>query len=172
MNVKVIEKDLMDPLAEISEVNINLNHIPYDFEYVTLLDNTKPGADVVLEFVENNLGNRKFNWVKKPAGAPAPIKQLELAAKSEIVFLALGDCGSCSSWVILDAIRLEKMGIPTISICSDRFSPFAHELAKSHGAEELNILSVEHPIAGLSREEIVKKTLEILPTLRNILQIT
>jgi hypothetical protein len=171
MNVKVIEKDLMDPLAEINKVNIDLNHIPHDFDYVTLLDNTKPGADVVLKFVEENLGKRKFNWVKKPAGAPATIKQLKKAAESEIVFLALGDCGSCSSWVILDAIRLEKMGIPTISICSDRFSSFAHELAKSHGAEALNILSVEHPIAGLSREEIVKKTLEILPSLRYILQI-
>ena len=64
------------------------------------------------------------------------------------------------------------MGIPTISVCSDRFSPFAHELAKSHGAEALNILSVEHPIAGLSREEIVKKTLKILPSLRYILQIS
>ncbi len=172
MNVKVIEKDLMDPLAEISEVNIDLNSIPHDFEYVTLLDNTKPGADVVLEFIEENLGNRKFNWVKKPAGAPATIKQLEIAAESEIVFLALGDCGSCSSWVILDAIRLEKMGIPTVSICSDRFSLFAHEFAKSHGAQKLKILSVEHPIAGISKEEIVKKTLKILPSLRYILQIS
>ena len=171
MNVKVIEKDLMDPLAEINEVNIDLNHIPDDFEYVTLLDNTKPGADVVLKVVEENLGKRKFNWVKKPAGAPATIKQIDQAAESEIVFIALGDCGSCSSWVILDAIRLEKMGIPTISICSDRFSPFAHELARSHGAQKLNILSVEHPIAGLSRKEIVKKTVEILPSLRCILQI-
>jgi hypothetical protein len=171
MNVKVIEKELMDPLAEISRENLDLNQIPYDFEHVTLLDNTKPGADFILEYVEENLGNRKFIWVKKPAGAPASIKQLEIAAKSEIVFLALGDCGSCSSWVILDAIRLEKMGTPTISICSDRFSHFAHELAKSHGAENLNILSVEHPIAGLSKEEIVKKTCEIIPSLRYILQI-
>ena len=171
MNVKVIEKELMDPLAEISMVNLNLNPIPYDFEYVTLLDNTKPGADSILEYFEENLGNRKFIWVKKPAGAPASIEQLEMASKSEIVFLALGDCGSCSSWVILDAIRLEKMGTPTISICSDRFSPFAHELAKSHGAKDLNILSVEHPIAGLSKEEIVKKTSKIIPSLRYILQI-
>ena len=171
MNVKVIEKDLMNPLAEIDEVNLDLNQIPFDLEYVTLLDNTKPGADLILGFVEENLGNRKFTWVQKPAGAPATIKQLRTAAKSEIVVLALGDCGSCSSWVILDAIRLEKMGIPTISICSDRFSPFAHELAKSHGAKDLNILSLEHPIAGLSEEEIYKKTIKILPSLLNTLKI-
>jgi hypothetical protein len=171
MNVKVIEKDLMNPLAEINKVNLDLNQIPCDFEYVTLLDNTKPGADVILGYVEENLGNRKFIWVQKPAGAPATIKQLEIAAKSEIVVLALGDCGSCSSWVILDAIRLEKMGTPTISICSDRFSSFAHELAKSHGAKDLNIVSLEHPIAGLSTKKIGKKTLEILPSLLYILKI-
>jgi hypothetical protein len=85
--------------------------------------------------------------------------------------LALGDCGSCSSWVILDAIRLEKMGTPTISICSDQFSGFAHELAKSHGAEHLQIISVEHPIAGLSNEEVRTKAMAILPSLRYILQI-
>ena len=60
MNVKVIEKDLMDPLAEINNVKVDLNNIPYDFEHVTLLDNTKPGADVVLEFVEENLGQQKI----------------------------------------------------------------------------------------------------------------
>ncbi len=85
--------------------------------------------------------------------------------------IALGDCGSCSSWVILDAIRLEKKGVPTISICSERFTEFAHELAKSHGAEDLRILSVEHPIAGLSNNEIQTKTLPILPSLKYILQI-
>jgi hypothetical protein len=108
---------------------------------------------------------------KKPAGSPATIKQLEKAANSEIVILALGDCGSCFSWIILDAIRLEKMGRSTISICSDRFLNFAHELAKSHGAEDLNILSIKHPVAGHSKEEIEEKTLQILPSLRYLLQI-
>ena len=171
MNVKVIEKDLLNPLAEIDKIEVELNHIPKDFEFVTLLDNTKPGADVILGYVEENLGNRKFRWVEKPAGAPATKEQIEIASKSEIVILALGDCGSCSSWVILDAIRLEKMGLPTISICSKKFSPFAHELAKSHGAKDLNILSLDHPIAGLPKKEIIKKTIEILPSLRYILQI-
>ncbi len=171
MKVKVVEKEAMDPLAEINKVKQELNPFPYDFELVSLLDNTKPGADVILAFLEENLGKRNFIHVKKPAGAPATIKQLEVAAEGEIVLLALGDCGSCSSWVILDAIRLEKMGKPTISICSEKFSDFAHELAKSHGAKDLQILSVTHPIAGLSTEEIEAKTMAILPSLRYILQI-
>ena len=108
--------------------------------------------------------------MKKAAGAPATLNSLKQLLRLKL-FLALGDCGSCSSWVILDAIRLEKMGIPTISICSDRFLNFAHELAKSHGAEDLSILSVEHPIAGLSNDEIEEKNTAKLFLLLNIFYI-
>ena len=171
MRVKVIEKEVMDPLAQICGAKENLTPIPHDFECVSLFDNTKPGAKTILEFLEDNLGKRSFIHVEKPAGAPATKKQLETAAKGEISILALGDCGSCSSWVVMDAIRLEKLGTPTISICSDKFSAFAHELAKSHGLEDLRILNIEHPIAGLSDNEIRDKTQKILPYLRYILQI-
>lgn len=171
MRVNVVEKEIMDPLAQISKLNEKLNPIPHDFECVSLFDNTKPGAKTILEFLKNNLGNRSFIHVEKAAGAPATNKQLEIAAKGEISILALGDCGSCSSWVVLDAIRLEKLGTPTISICSDKFSTFAHELAKSHGLEDLRILNIEHPIAGLSDNEIKEKIEHMLPYLRYILQI-
>jgi hypothetical protein len=171
MKVKIVEKEVMDPLAEINTVKMELNPIPHYFEVISLLDNTKPGAEVILGFLKENLGNKKFIDVNKPAGAPATTEQLEMGVTADIAILALGDCGSCSSWVILDAIRLEKMGTPTISICSDRFSEFAHELAKSHGAEDLRILSVKHPIAGLSTDEIKEKTQKILPSLRYILKI-
>lgn len=171
MRVKVVEKDVLNPLAEINHAEMDLNSIPYDFEKVALVDNTKPGADIILNFLKENLGKRQFIEVKKPAGAPATDEQIKKASEAEIAILALGDCGSCSSWVVLDAIRLEKLGIPTISICSDRFSDFAHELARSHGAEDLQILTLEHPIAGLSSEEVMTKTMKILPSLRYILQI-
>lgn len=171
MRVKIVEKDVLNPLGEINDVKLDLNQIPYDFEKVALMDNTKPGADTILKFLSENLGKRHFIDVQKPAGAPATDEQLKRASECEIAILALGDCGSCSSWVILDAIRLEKLGIPTISICSDAFSEFVHELARAHGAKDLNILTVEHPIAGLSIEEIRTKTMQILPSLRYVLQI-
>ena len=171
MKVNVVEKDVLNPLAEVYKSKADLNQIPYDFESVSLLDNTKPEANAILGIIEESLGKRKFIKVKKAAGSAATFKQLETSANAEIVILALGDCGSCCSWVILDAIRLEKMGKPTISICSDRFLNFARELAKSHGAEDLNILSIKHPVAGLSKEEIEEKTLQIIPSLKYILQI-
>ncbi|MEG3225439.1 MAG: hypothetical protein BME94_08015 [Methanobacteriales archaeon Met13] len=171
MSVILVERGVLSPLGDIETKKRNLNPFPDDFETVALLDNTKPGADVILEILKDSLGNRKFLDVKKPAGAPATSEQLKKAAHSDLAILALGDCGSCTSWVVLDAIRLEDMGTPTISICSDDFIPFARELASSHGSNDLRMLEVQHPIAGLSHDEIEDKSLKIIPALRYLLQI-
>jgi hypothetical protein len=169
MIVKVVEKDVMDPVAETGDYKIDLNKVNPDFKKLTLFDNTKPGADVILDYLGENLGTSELIRVKKPAGAPATPKQLQKAAMGEVVILGLGDCGSCSSWVILDAIRLEKLGVPTISICSSSFSDFSHELAKAHGAENLNIVTIQHPIAGTKTSEIQNKTREIMPLIKELL---
>ena len=100
MIVKVVEKEVMDPLAKITRVKQDLNPIPSEFNLISLFNNTKPGANTILTFLMENLGEKKFINVKKPAGAPATNSQLEMAAKGEITIIALGDCGSCSSWVI------------------------------------------------------------------------
>ncbi len=171
MRVKLTERKVLSPLGEVKEKGIKLNPLPYDFETVSLVDNTKPGADIILKVLAESLGNREFLWVRKPAGAPGTHQQLQKAASSDITILALGDCGSCTSWVILDAIRLEKEGTPTISICSDHFAPFARQLAESHGMRDLRILEVEHPIAGLKNDEIKNKAIKIVKTLLYILQI-
>jgi len=170
MKVKVVEKDVMDPVAETEDSKIDLNRVTPDFKKLTLFDNTKPGADIILDYLEDNLGKPEIIRVKKPAGAPATQKQLEKAALGEVAILGLGDCGSCSSWVILDAIRLEKLGVPTISICSTSFSEFSHELAKAHGAKNLSIVTVQHPIAGTSVSEIQEKTRQILPLIKELLE--
>ncbi|HEX5325290.1 MAG TPA: hypothetical protein VFW75_01350 [Acetobacteraceae bacterium] len=48
--------------------------------------------------------------------APELIEQL--AAESDLVLTAIGDCGSCCSACLRDAIALEKLGIPSATaIC-------------------------------------------------------
>ena len=85
MQVKIVEKDTLNPLGDINQVNIDLNPIPHDFEHISLVDNTKPGADIILSSLVENLSNRKFITVKKPAGAPATDKQLEMASEGELL---------------------------------------------------------------------------------------
>ena len=171
MNVKIIEREVLNPLGETEMEKVEINSIPKDLNRISLFDNTKPGADIILETVLESLGEIEFFDVKKPAGASATPQQIEKAADAEISILALGDCGSCTTWVVLDAVRLEKRGVPTISICSHHFAPFARELAESYGANNLRIVEIEHPIAGLSEEDIKAKTLKIIPKIKEILGI-
>ena len=171
MPTRLVEKEVLNPLADVEVDNIDLNPFPDDFERVALVDNTKPGADMILATLKKALGNRVFFELKKPAGAPATRHQLEKAASAELAILALADCGSCTSWVVLDAIRLEEMGIPTISIISDHFTPFARKLASTYGLEDLRLLEVEHPIAGLADDEVEEKAFKIIPALKYLLQI-
>jgi hypothetical protein len=171
MRVNVIEKKVMDPLAENAAEKIELSHVPKKINKITYFDNTKPNADVILNIVKKDLDIDYIETIK-PAGAPATEEQIRIAEKGDIIILALGDCGSCTTWVILDAIRLEKEGKPTICICTHKFTDYAYSLAKAQGAEDLRIIEIEHPIAGLKDEEVKIKTEKIIPEIKNLLSIT
>lgn len=168
MRIKIIEREVLNPLGETSVEKLELNPIPRKIGKISLIDNTKPNADVILNIIKENLKNMDFLNVKKPAGAPATPEQIKKACKADMSILAVGDCGSCTTWVILDAIKLEKEGTPTISICSHKFSQFARSLARSHGANNLRIVEIEHPISGQKKEEIVAKTQDLIPKIKNL----
>lgn len=170
MRVNVIEKEVMDPLAETAAEKMEISAIPEEITKITYFDNTKPNADVILNTVKKNLNVDHIEAIK-PAGAPATEEQMEMAKKGDVAILALGDCGSCTTWVILDAIRLEKEGKPTICICTHKFTDYAYSLAKAQGAEDLRIIEINHPIAGLKDAEVELKTQKIIPEINNILNL-
>ena len=170
MRVKVIEKEVMNPLGESAADKIKIMPIPRKINEISFFDNTKPNADTILATIAENLDIMRIN-VEKPAGAHATDEQLKKAADADLSIIAVGDCGSCSTWVILDAIRLEKEGVPTISICSDKFMDYAKLLAKSYGAGDLRIVEIKHPISGQEEKEVKTKTLEIIPQIKKLLNI-
>ena len=170
MRVKVTEKEVMDPLGETAADKIKMIPVPENIYKISYFDNTKPNADVILAAVAESL-NIQGKKVEKPAGAHATKEQLKDAADADLSIIAVGDCGSCSTWVILDAIRLEKEGTPTISICSDNFMDYARSLAKSYGADDLRIVEIKHPISGQKEEDVRKKATETIKEIKKILNI-
>ncbi len=170
MRVNVIEKEVMSPLGESAADKVKIASIPKQINKISYFDNTKPNADIILATIAENLNIDNIT-VEKPAGAPATDEQLKKAAGADLSIIAVGDCGSCSTWVILDAIRLEKEGTPTISICSDKFMDYAKSLAKSYGADDLRIVKIIHPISGQKKGDIKAKTIEIMPQIKNYLNI-
>lgn len=169
MKYSIVERDVLNPVADTDRLKIGLNPIKGDINSIALFDNTKPHADLILDVIRKDLAEINFFTVKKPAGAPAPAQQIQKATSADLSILALADCGSCTAWVILDAIRLENEGIATISICSHQFYPFARELAQWHGMGDLRIIQIPHPIAGQSKEQVAEKTRKILPQIKDLL---
>lgn len=170
MRVKVIEKEVMDPLGETAADKIEVMPVPSKINKISYFDNTKPNADVILAAIDESL-DINGKKVEKPAGAGATEEQLKDAANADLSIIAVGDCGSCSTWVILDAIRLEKKGIPTISICSDNFMDYARSLAKSHGADDLRIVEIKHPISGQEEYNVREKATETIKEIKKLLNI-
>ncbi len=168
MNLKLIEKRVLDPIGETAKLKVKINKIG-EIRKLSLLDNTKPNADIILETVASQFKDTDVTKTFKPAGAAASSEELKKALKTDLCILALGDCGSCTTWLILDAIRLEEMGIPTISICSEKFSDFACKLAKAYGANGLRIIEIDHPIAGLEKRAIIRKSLKIMKDIKKFI---
>lgn len=170
MRVNVVEKEVMDPLGESASYYVKISSIPKKINKITYFDNTKPNADVILNTVKEHL-NIDSVVAQKPAGAQATEEQIEIAKNGDVIILALGDCGSCTTWLILDAIRLEKEGKSTICICTYKFADYGKSLAKAQGAEDLRIVEIEHPIAGLKESEVREKTGKVIPEVKNLLNI-
>ena len=170
MRIKIIEREVLNPLAEVDNIKMELTTLPEKIGTISLLDNTKPHADLILELISETLDFDKIIKIKKPAGAPATEEQIKKAALADLTILALGDCGSCTTWLILDAIKLEKQKTPTIIVSSDVFAPFARELAESYGVSNLRIVKVKHPIAGQPEEEIVNKTPQVITQIEKLLK--
>src|SRR5262245_26464401 len=92
-----------------------------------VLDNSKWNANKLLRGASAALGENimfvavnyyvKHNFSKD--AAPELIKQI--AQENDIVLTAIGDCGSCCSCCIRDAIELEKLGVPSAAIITTEF---------------------------------------------------
>ena len=55
---------------------------------------------------------------------------------------------------MLDGIKLERAGVPAVSIVTDEFVETGHEMAASHGVPDYRFLVMPHPIANLTEAEL------------------
>jgi hypothetical protein len=75
-----------------------------------------------------------------------------LKGKADFVIAGVGDCGACSSGSLLDAVILERAGIP--AIVTDAFNPTAREMAELWGVPNFRFVMIPHPLASLTPQDI------------------
>jgi hypothetical protein len=128
---------------------------------VGLLDNGKEFSDVVLEALaevlrrEHGVTDIKF-WRKGFPAKGAPFIE-EMAAETDVAISGVGHCGSSSPWSAIDAVNLEKAGVPTVALISRSFCPLAQIVARGFGHPGLAIVLLPHPIGDSDAEKISRK---------------
>jgi len=128
---------------------------------VALLDNGKEFSDVVLDALaeilrrDHGVTNIKF-WRKGFPAKGAPFIA-EMVAETDVAISGVGHCGSSSPWSVIDAVNLEKAGVPTVALISRSFCPLGQIVARGEGHHGLPIVMLPHPIGEADQVKIVQK---------------
>jgi hypothetical protein len=70
---------------------------------------------------------------------------------------------------VLDGILFEKHGMPAASIITDVFEATGRAMAQAWGIPNYKFLSVSHPIANLTDQELDQRAREIVPQVVQLL---
>jgi hypothetical protein len=100
---------------------------------------------------------------------PAPPELIaEIAEHAEAVITGPGDCGACSSYSTYDAVELERLGVPTVCICSDQFEALADAQRVGLGLPELSLAIVPYPISAIDEDRASDKGRSIAPAVASM----
>lgn len=87
-------------------------------------------------------------------GVAADREYGELLSRADMAIVGLGNCGSCTSWTIADALRAAATGIPTIAVATAHFEGLAKNLAKRGGRSGLRLHILPYPLDILPKEQV------------------
>lgn len=128
---------------------------------IGLLDNGKEFSDQVLEALaevlrrDHGVTNIKF-WRKGFPAKGAPFIG-EMAAETDVAISGVGHCGSSSPWSVIDAVNLEKAGVPAVALISRSFCPLGQIVARGEGHGSIPIVMLPHPIGEADAGRIAQK---------------
>src|SRR5215468_10764348 len=128
---------------------------------IGLLDNGKEFSDIVLDALAAALRrdygatNIKF-WRKGFPAKGAPFIH-EMTAETDLAISGVGHCGSSSPWSVIDAVNLEKAGVPAVTLISRSFCPLGQIVARGNGHQGLAIVMLPHPIGEADTAKIARK---------------
>jgi hypothetical protein len=84
-----------------------------------------------------------------------------IAAENDIVLTAIGDCGSCTSACVRDAIALERRGVPTAVIVTTEFVRETDLTRAALGMPDLEPVVIDHPVSSITQAEVDARVAQI-----------
>jgi len=71
---------------------------------------------------------------------------------------------------VLDAVILEKAGIPAIPIITDAFESTAKEMSELWGVPDFRFIMIPHPLASLTPDDIEEYADDLINKVLGLLQ--
>lgn len=144
--------------------------------HIALLSNGKANGTELLEAVAQQLQREvghelTFKHYRKPSvSVPAtPEDVAEICATADAVICAIGDCGSCSSRTMRDAIDFELAGIPSVAIIADALIVPVNYMRRISGMPDYPFCITAFPVGNLTPAETTERAesiaLEVLQLL-------
>lgn len=146
--------------------------------HIALLSNGKVNGTELLEAVARHLGglvppDATFRHYRKPSVSVAPDAQdiESITRTADAVICAIGDCGSCSSRTMRDAIEMEWAGLPSVAIIADALVSPVDAMRRTSGMPDYPFCVTSFPVGNLTPEEtdergraLASEVLELLTT--------
>jgi len=134
---------------------------------LAILDNSKWNANKILRTstaaLEKNVKFAKVNYYVKHSFSKDAEPELiaEIAANNDLVLTAIGDCGSCCSCCIRDAVALEKLGIPAAAIITTEFERETKLTRTALGMQGLVPIVIDHPVSSITQAEVESRAAKV-----------
>ena len=132
-----------------------------DGRVLGLYTNEKLNATALLDLIGERLGNQfdlagviRGTYPVSRAMGPGEWQDTE---KCDAIVLAIGDCGSCSSSGMMNAIQLERAGIPTLLVSTPPFAGVCKAMKELGGMPQLEWAIVPHPVGSATEEELADR---------------
>ena len=87
-------------------------------------------------------------------GVRATAEYKALLGRADMAIVGLGNCGSCTSWTIADALTAAATGIPVIAVATAHFEGLARNLSKRGGRSGLRLHILPYPLDVLPKEQV------------------
>ena len=160
---------IFDPRGVVESSNTPIAARPNNLDGLRLaiLDNSKWNANKILRTstaaLEKNVTFGKVNYYVKHSFSKdaAPELIAEIAANNDLVLTAIGDCGSCCSCCIRDAVALEKLGIPAAAIITTEFERETELTRTAIGMQGLIPVVIDHPVSSITPAEVESRAAQV-----------
>jgi hypothetical protein len=134
---------------------------------LAVLDNSKWNANKILRAataaLERTTRFAAINYYVKHSFSKDAQPELieEIAANNDIVLTAIGDCGSCCSCCIRDAVALERRGLPAAAIITTEFERETELTRRAIGMQGLIPIVIDHPVSSITQPEVEARAAQV-----------